>query len=152
MVRGGEVQGEDSTITSVFPSFVFCTGFQKIPGGHPVQTEKAQSRPASPGEFLLAPRPHWCTQPQHCSPVMPLESSTLLRILFNKMLIFVVILEASHPLLSPFTPHLWGTQKVVELCLVLTSAELLASPEIMRVKNWHTYLHSVIIQLFYFPL
>lgn len=46
------MEGEDSTVTSVFPSFVFCTGFQEIPGGHPVQTEKAQSRPASPGEFL----------------------------------------------------------------------------------------------------
>lgn len=37
---------------------------------------------------------------------MPLESSTQLRILFNKMLIFVVILETFHPLLSPFTPYL----------------------------------------------
>ena len=31
-------------------------------------------------------------------------------------------------------------------------AELLASPEIMSVNNWHTYIHSVLIQPFWFSL
>lgn len=59
--------------------------------------------------------------PMHLdSPVWPSDYSGSphpLRILFNKVLIFIVVLETFHPLSSPLTS---GSQKVVRSCLVPT--------------------------------